>query len=131
MTLRELLERATPGPWHVRRNDQDDGRIHYDVDDADEREVACVRHALPHTARLIVALREIAKPLVRLLDDLKPYQEPCTTGFNGPNARRGMRWVCRVCRRPTEIDAPAPLHADDCALAPLLATIERATKETP
>jgi hypothetical protein len=53
--IEALMREATPGPWHARRNDQDDGRTHYDVDDSDEREVACVRHALPHNARLIVA----------------------------------------------------------------------------
>ncbi len=62
--FRALVEAATPGEWHVRRNDEGNGDIHYDVDDADEREVACVRHALPHDARLIVALVKIAPEMV-------------------------------------------------------------------
>ena len=53
--IEALMQRASRGPWSVRREENDTGAIHYDVDAADAHEVACVRSQLPHDARLIVA----------------------------------------------------------------------------
>ena len=65
---REALEKATKGPWTVRRNDQESGAIHYDVDDPVSREVACVRSGMPHDARLIVSLRSVAEAMVKWME---------------------------------------------------------------
>lgn len=65
--LRKLIAEATPGKWYLRRNDEDDGSIHYDID-VDAREVACVRHPLPYDARLIVLLRAVSEPLAEWME---------------------------------------------------------------
>jgi len=59
MTPAEKLKAMVSGanlalPLLPRRNDETDGSIHYDVDDADGREVACTLASQhPHRAQLI------------------------------------------------------------------------------
>lgn len=80
--LKAMVEAATRLPWHSRRNDQDGGAIHYDVDDADEREIACVRHALPHNARLIVLAVNIMPQLAEWLEARAAFRDlPQDVGY--------------------------------------------------
>lgn len=69
MTLRELVEKATPGPWSSFRNEQISGEIHFDIADAQSRDVACIVSVrAKHTAELLVALRNIAPALVEFYE---------------------------------------------------------------
>ena len=73
--LRELGEKATPGPWVTERFDSDNGYIHFSVNDAEMQQVCfCHEDMHPktyrHDANLIAASRTALPLALEVIEEL-------------------------------------------------------------